>query len=247
MPLAQLLIELGASMQSANGTPTLLDKRVTLKVDDVPLGELLTRVLRGESFMLQTVIAPDSGCGGAEHRLWLFSEGVTVTLPGGMPRDTLPGNASAVEDSATGLTAHFDAIDAAQTLATSEPSAAVRELESIAVGGADAAIREDAIYALADLGSADSLASLEKVLADPIAEVRATAVVALADLRDARVIPALAVAATDPAVLVREEALYALAGLDAESVRPLLVQAATDADAGIRELARELIEEMGDR
>ena len=124
-----------------------------------------------------------------------------------------------------------------------ESTQSVAELTAQAQASPDPALRREAVYAIADVGSDADVGAIGGALNDPDPGVRRAAVVALTGF-DGEVPASYLVAAlgdTDPRV--RLDAVEALADIDGPTARQGLRQALADPDPRVSEAARELLEE----
>jgi HEAT repeat protein len=107
-------------------------------------------------------------------------------------------------------------------------------------------VREEAAYALGQIGNAEDLPLLAHALVDPDDGVREAAIVALTEFGGDEAARTLAVALSDEDVELREEALHALVEIGGDVAVVLVRQALADEEAAIRELAIEALEELAE-
>ncbi len=124
-----------------------------------------------------------------------------------------------------------------------DPEPSLTELAATAEHGASPAIRADAVYAMADVGTRSDPGAVGAALNDADAEVRRAAVVALTGLEGEVAASYLATALNDRDVRVRRDAAEALGEVGGPTARLALRQALLDPDPVVREIAAELLAE----
>jgi HEAT repeat protein len=218
-------------------THQLLDKRVTLDIERLPLEEALDRILRDGSFMLSAT-RDRSLAGDSSRKLWVFStaSGAPPPLavdnsiadqtkdPDSVSPDELTGPVSlALADS--NATVRADAVSALGS-AHDNPQAAA--LAHSALSDTDPAVREEAAYALGQIGGEMSLRALAQALRDPQRDVKQTAIEALASMGGDQAALALAPVLDDPDPRLRAAAVDALGEIAGDTAMRLLQKASAD-------------------
>jgi HEAT repeat protein len=119
----------------------------------------------------------------------------------------------------------------------------VSTLTTIVRSGADPEVRQEAVYAMADIGSEADAATIAEALQDPDEGVRIAAIEVLSTMDGETPKALLAGALQDSSPQVRLRAVDAFGDIDGPAATLALQQALADPDTGIREVAAELIEE----
>lgn len=109
----------------------------------------------------------------------------------------------------------------------------------------DPGVRQEAIYALADVADAAEAPMIAEALSDPDVDVRLAAVDVLSTMEGETPAGLLASALNDANPRVRLAAVHAFGDREGPTSLLSLQQAAADPDARIRETAMELLEERG--
>jgi HEAT repeat protein len=120
---------------------------------------------------------------------------------------------------------------------------ALPKLAAIARHDANPAVREEALYAIADIGSEADAATIAEALRDPDEGVRISAIDILSTMDGETPAALLVSALQDANARVRLKAVEALGDIDGPTATLALQQALADPDARIRETAAELLEE----
>jgi HEAT repeat protein len=121
--------------------------------------------------------------------------------------------------------------------------ATMSTLTTIVRSDTDPAVRQEAVYVMADIGSEADAATIAEALRDPDEGVRIAAVEVLSTMDGETPKALLAGALQDSSPQVRLRAVDAFGDIDGPAATLALQQALADPDAGIREAAAELIEE----
>jgi HEAT repeat protein len=110
-----------------------------------------------------------------------------------------------------------------------------------ALSDADPAVREEAAYALGEIGGEMSLRALEQALEDPDPDVRASAIEALARIGGDQSAQSLSAVLDDPDPSMRAAAVDALGEIAGDTAMRLLQRAAADEEERVGGLAAELL------
>ena len=121
---------------------------------------------------------------------------------------------------------------------------AVAALTTAALTDAEPAVRQEAVYALGEIGSEAAAETLKHTLLDPEVSVREAAVDALANIGGEKSAQALAVALKDADPSLRAEVVDALGEIGGPSAIRLLQQASMDPQSCEREQAAELLADL---
>ena len=116
-------------------------------------------------------------------------------------------------------------------------------LTTIVRDGADPAVRQEAIYAMADIGGEANAATIAEALRDPDEGVRIAAIDVLSTMDGETPAALLVGALQDENARVRLKAVNAFGDSDGPTATLALQQALADPDVRIRETAAELLEE----
>jgi hypothetical protein len=222
-----------------------LDARISLSLQPLPLAELLMRLLRQQSYVLQ-LSARDEGMRapgrGKSGTLWVFSEDSSestghryIEVGDRRAEDAL---LLALESGDRGTR-----VEAMHELASIGGDGIVARLAA-ATGDDDAWVREEANNALGGIGSDLAIGQLEKSLRDADRDVREAAILALAEIGGEETISSLATALQDPDPSLRLEVVESLAEIGGASVMHLLDVALQDPDSDVRQAATDLRAEL---
>ena len=198
-----------------------LESRISIAFESRPLAEILTRLLRRQSYLLHLSPAQDStGIVGHDKTgtLWVYS-GHNAERP----------NKQIIELGGW-----------------SDTAAAVAALQSNLVHG-DFRRKKAAIEDLRKLGDSAAIDGLSLALADEDGRIRAAAIHALGDIGGENAIAALAGATVDEDAWVRQEASYALGSIGGESAIQQLSLTLNDADHMVRDATISALGEIGGR
>lgn len=121
---------------------------------------------------------------------------------------------------------------------------AVAALTTIALTDADSAVRQEAVYALGEIGTEAACETLKHALLDPDVRIREAAVDAFADVGGEKSSRALAVALLDPDASLRAEVVDALGEIGGQTALRLLRQASMDQHSVVRAAAADLLTEL---
>lgn len=168
--LADVLNGLATSAGLSIRSTEPLDDCITIAFERLPVAAAVSRLLHGHRFAL-LYLGPWAGAPEeSPNRLLIFSaEGAAQ-----VPERTIEPQATISDDP-------LARIDAVIRLAASDEVLAAAELTRIALSDPDGAVREEAVYALGELRSAQSRVALVHALRDPAEDVREAALIALAD------------------------------------------------------------------
>ena len=196
-----------------------LAHRLTLSIERLPLSEALTRVMRGQSYLLyQAQVA--TGARNANHErpstLWVFSD------------------RSADDPDQTQAAGRF----------LSDTASAIKVLQAELMSD-DIHVRQEAIKGLRRLKANEAIAPLSFALADEDKKVRVKAIYALAHIGGDDAGAALATASGDENAWVRAETAYALGVVGGDIAIEVLKHALQDADGDVRQSAIEALTEIG--
>jgi beta-lactamase regulating signal transducer with metallopeptidase domain len=111
----------------------------------------------------------------------------------------------------------------------------------------NAEVREQAMQALAKMGSPLAFEPMVAALKDSSAQVRHQAAFNLGQLGDPRAIPPLTAALKDADADVRQQSVFALGQLHAKEAVPALTAALKDENADVRQQAAFALGQLGDR
>jgi hypothetical protein len=163
-----------AGLSIRSGEP--LDDRITIAFDRLPVAAAVSRLLHGHRFAL-LYLGPWAGAlEESPNRLLIFSaEGAAQ----GPERIVYAGEPLQIEPQVTLSDDPLARIDA--VIAASDEVLTAAELTRIALSDPDDAVREEAVYALGELRSAESRIALGHALRDPAEDVREAALIALTD------------------------------------------------------------------
>ncbi len=237
-----------------------LDQRVTLDIRRLPLSEALGRILRDESFLLAAIYEPPGARQSptVTRKLWVFSResgadgraSADVSLGDVLARpDSLHVDADELADSLSLAFGDSDAnvrADAVSALGSTRGDPAAAALASAALSDAAPSVREEAAYALGEIGGETSLRALEQALADPEHDVREAAIGALASIGGDQSALALAVVLNDQDASLRAEAVDALGEIGGDTAIRLLQRVSADEESYIRESAVELLADLSE-
>jgi hypothetical protein len=246
-----------------------LDARLTLEIEELPLTEVLVRIMRGQSYMLhQAGPTTDDRMGNnaSADTLWVFSDDSSDESAYSLSATSMAIELLRSQLASDDIRARQKAVNGLRMLRVNE----VVEPLSYALADKDRKVRIKAIYALADIGGNDAVAILAGALADENAWVRAETAHALAAIGGDTAIPvlkhalydadsrvrtsaisafveiggtesadALAIALQDTDPEVRVEAVAALRNVGGETAIRILNKALQDRDVSVREAARE--------
>jgi len=216
-----------------------LDRLVTLDVERQPLPELLAEVLKNDSYQLfQAVPGDDDSEEVIPGTLWIFSEGASLA-----PAATVFLEAVLYQGT---YREKQEAIRELQRLGT----AAAVETLSLALGDADARLRDAALGALSIIGSDEALAAIASAAMDGDPQVRAEAATALASGDSETSAQYLAMAIDDPDPRVRMAVVESLADVPfgtvpSQQAVATLTRALKDKDPKVRMSAVDAIEGLG--
>jgi HEAT repeat protein len=121
---------------------------------------------------------------------------------------------------------------------------AAAALTTVALTDADPAIRQEAVYALGEMGGEQGFEVLKHALFDPDVSVREAAVDAFADIGGEKSALALTVVLKDADASLRAEVVHALGEIGGQAATRLLRQAAMDEQRVVREAAADLLAEL---
>lgn len=121
---------------------------------------------------------------------------------------------------------------------------AAAALTTVALSDADSAVRQEAVYALGEIGGEGGFEVLKHALFDPDLSVREAAVDAFADIGGEKSALALAVVLKDADASLRAEVVDALGEIGGHAATRLLRQAAMDEQRVVREAAADLLAEL---
>lgn len=116
-----------------------------------------------------------------------------------------------------------------------------------ALSSGDPEAREQAAVELGETGHANAVGPLTAALADKDKDVREAAIVSLAEIGSAEAVQALAIALRDKDPRVREEAVDALGEIGGEIAIGLLEQTLSDKVGFVRQAAIEVLDELRGR
>ena len=225
-----------------------LDERVTLDFERLPLSEALGRVLRDGSFVLSVAHKPSRAESSPEvsRRLWVLSSSAgaarRVSASASVAGHAQTSLSVEVTESARLALADSDAnrrADAVSALGSAHDSPEAASLAHAALSDADPAVREEAAYALGEIGGEMSLRALAQALRDPQHNVKQTAIEALATIGGDQAALALAAILDDPDVALRAAAVDALGEIAGETATRLLQEASADKDSHVGGTAAE--------
>ena len=123
---------------------------------------------------------------------------------------------------------------------------AAAALTTVALTDPASAVRQEAVYALGEIGTDAAIETLKHALLDPHVGVREAAVDAFADVGGEKSALSLAVALKDADPSIRAEAVDALGEIGGQTAIRLLREASTDQHSAVREQAAELLAELSD-
>lgn len=132
-----------------------------------------------------------------------------------------------------------------QRLADRPDGQTVPKLAAIARDDGDPAVRQEALYAIADIGTDADAPVIAQSLRDPDSSVRIAAIDVLSTMDGEAPAALLIEALNDPDPAIRLRAVDALGDIEGPMASAALQQALGDADAGVRAAAGELLEEPG--
>ncbi len=193
--------------------------RLSLEFERLPLFEALSRIMRGQSYLLhQAQPATGARIASNERRstLWVFSDG------------------------SAGESVHNQAAGP-----SSSDTASIIEVLQSQLMSDDRRVRQEAIKGLRRLKVDEVIVPLSYALADADKKIRVKAIYALADIGGDNAVAAMAAAANDENAWVRAETAYALGTLGSDTAIQVLKHALHDADSGVRESAIEAFTEIG--
>lgn len=229
------------------------DERLTVKVQDITLRELLQEIARESGLTLVLLSALPDRMTVEFHRLPLeqalrrllrhrnFALEYGQTAKGSKsagPRLWVFANGEGEYPVQTPL------IEETKTRSSQPGVAPDSGIVQAALQSPDPDEREDAVDALGESGRPDAIASLSLALADENADVRDAAIDALADIGGDEAAEALAVALQDEDATLREDAVEALSEIGGETAIRLLEQALQDNDKFVQDAAAELLARM---
>jgi hypothetical protein len=155
-----------------------LDDRITIAFDRLPVAAAVSRLLHGHRFAL-LYRGPWAGAlEESPNRLSIFSAEGAAPAP---ERPVYEGEQLQIEPQVTISDDPLARIDAMIALAASDEALAAAELTRIALSDPDDAVREEAVYALGEMRSAESRVALVHALCDAAEDVREAALIASAD------------------------------------------------------------------
>ena len=172
-----------------------------------------------EQVLLVAALLPLAGC---------FQ---TPTPP---PAATPPGTAATQPDSP---------VERVLMLGEHPDKATMPILKTIVRDDADPAVRQEAVYAMADIGGEADAATIAEALRDPDERVRMAAIDVLSTMDGETPAALLVGALQDGNPRVRLRAVDAFGDIEGPAGSMALQQALSDPDARIRNVAAELIEE----
>jgi hypothetical protein len=237
VPLDALLAAIGDRLGIAIVMPPMPDRRVSLAFENESVPAALSRALRGRSYVL-SYAQPWTGAieDSPNHLLILASSTETASQPLNWSGDRSGGNS---ESAAIKNLSIEDAIAFAQ----GDEARLIESLSAIAFGSQDAREREQAVFALGDLGTPLGFAVLENALHDPSPIVREAAVVNLSATQSPLVLDSLERALEDEDPGVRESVVLALSELGEARAVLVLEKALSDEDSSVRQAAADALEE----
>jgi hypothetical protein len=121
---------------------------------------------------------------------------------------------------------------------------AATALTTVALSDTDAAVRQEAVYALGEIRGEAGIEVFKHALSDPDVNVREAAVDAFVDIGGEQSALALAVALQDTDASLRVEVVEALGEIGGQAAIQLLRQASLDPQSPVREAAAELVAEL---
>ncbi len=132
-----------------------------------------------------------------------------------------------------------------QRLADRPDGQSASKLAAIARDEVNPAVRQEALYAIADVGTEADAPVIAQSLRDPDSSVRIAAIDVLSTMDGDAPAALLIEALNDPDPAIRLRVVDALGDIEGPMASAALQQALGDADAGVRAAAGELLEEPG--
>lgn len=232
------------------------DGCLTVKAQDVPLGELIDEIAKKSGVTVAKHVALDRRVSLEFHRLPLEQALRRILRHRSFVleyAEPVPGQPSAVARVRTLSILpqgheRYSAKAAAVRPMTSGPSEAdvtarIWELQAALASG-DAQTREEAVVELGESERAEAVGPLSLALADANEDIREAAVFSLTDIGGAHAAKALDIALADRDPRVREAAVDALGEIGGEVAIALLERALSDKVKFVREAAAEMLDEL---
>lgn len=197
-----------------------LDQAVSLRIEAATLGEAIRRLLANRSYMLFEPKAGDTGprqTYEAANVLWILAD---------------EGHGG--ESEWTARSSYIEKV---------APDHEIVDFRLLAASQR-ASDRQEAMFAIADLGHSGEIGHLQQGLSDPDDEVRAAAIMALGDLGGPEAVRLLGLALNDPSASLRMDAVDALGDIGGEQVVELLRQSLPRQPASVREAAAIRLTEL---
>jgi hypothetical protein len=197
----------------------LLDDRLTLEFERLPLSDALRRIMRDQNYLLyqaQAATGPGNASPGSRSTLWIFADG----------------------------SAHKSGHKQAADRFSSDTESKIETLQSQLISD-DRRVRQQAVRGLRKLKVNDVIAPLSYALADEDKDIRVEAIYALAEVGGQDAVAALAAASGDENAWVRAETASALGTLGGDAAVQGLWHALHDADSNVRQSAISALAQIG--
>ena len=203
-----------------------LVERVTLDFEHLPLSDALGRVLRDGSFVLSVAheLSPPAASPAGPRKLWLPSTaaGAAQRASTEHVRDRDSIDAAAITASVSLALADSEAnarADAVSALGSVHDNPEAASLAHAALSDSHPAVREEAAYALGEIGGEMSLRALAQALRDPDHDVKKSAIHALESIGGDQAALTLGAVLDDPDPALRAAAVDALREIEGNTVQ----------------------------
>lgn len=222
------------------------DGYVTVRVRDLPLGELLDEIARKSGLTVVQHVALDWTVTLEFHRLSLeqalrrILRHRSFVLEYALAR---PRTLWILPQGKERYAAQDKIVERTDTVSSGKGIAQISTLQATLNSG-NAEQREEAALELGEIRHAQAVTSLTLALADKDKDVREAAVVSLAEIGGAEAVQAMGIALHDQNPKVREEAIDALGEIGGEVAVGLLEQALADEVKFVRQAATEVLDEL---
>jgi HEAT repeat protein len=215
----------------------VLDRLVSIEVDDKSLPDLLDAIFDNESYQLYRAVAIEDDANADKSipgALWIFSAGSAIAPAATAYFEVVvqEGNVGEKKEAILNL----------RRLGTPE---AVQAL-SLALGDEDSRVRKAALEALSRIGGDEALAAIASASVYDDARVRADATHAMAMVDGYSSIEYLNLALHDENPMVRSAAIDSLGDIGDDRSIGVIQKALQDPDPTVRERALEVINEIND-
>ena len=233
------------------------DERLTVKVQDIALRELLKEIARESGLTLVLLSALQDRMTVEFHQLPLDKalrrllrhrnfalEYAEKTAKGSHSTGLRPTGLWVFANGGGDYPVQTIVLEETKPRSSQEAAALDNRVVQVALQSPDPEEREDAVETLGESRHPDAIAPLSLALADEDTDVREAAIDALADVGGDEAAQALAVALQDEDAELREDAVEALGEIGGETAIYLLEQASQDNDKFVRGTAARLLVRM---